>query len=111
MTKPADPVLEALWKRVTEAWDDDAVHGAFLRHCRETAQLGEAATRYAGMKGDRERGPSTVKRLDAVALLATTSLLAERSTPQKAAPRWLRIAAAVLFGALALYAVVRMLKG
>lgn len=107
----ADPILEALWKRVTDAWDDDDVHGAFLRHCQETAQLGEAAARYAGMKGDRARGASAAKRLEAVALLATTSLLAERSDSQKGVPRWLWFASAMFFGTLAAYAVARVLKG
>jgi hypothetical protein len=27
-----DPVLEALWKRVLEAWDDDKTHAALLDH-------------------------------------------------------------------------------
>jgi hypothetical protein len=107
----ADPVLEALWKRVTDAWDDDNVHGAFLRHCQETAQLGEAAARYSGMKGDRDRGKGAEKRLEAVALLATTSLLAEKTEPRKGVPRWLYVASVVFFGTLAAYAVARVFRG
>ena len=49
----ASPELEALWKRVVDAWDDDEPHALFLRHCQESEQLGEAASRYAGMRGDR----------------------------------------------------------
>jgi hypothetical protein len=74
----SDPVLEALWKRVLDAWEDDGTHGAFLKHCQDTDQLLEAAVRYRGMAGDRARGPAAEKRLKAVALLAMTRLEASR---------------------------------
>ncbi len=67
-------MLEALWKRVTDDWADDASHGAFLQHCQTTAQLPEAAARYRGMTGDREKGESARKRLQGVAALAMASL-------------------------------------
>ena len=78
-----DPVLEALWKRALDHWDDDAAHGAFLEHCQRTDRLVEAAVRYRGMSGDRERGKIAEKRLSSVALLALAQLEASRSrTPR-----------------------------
>lgn len=104
-----DPIFEVLWKRVTDAWDDDATHGAFLRHAQESRQLAEAATRYSGMRGDRERGPSAQKRLDAVAILAMTTLEASRSEPRRGLPPWLAWLAFVTFGGAALYVLERVL--
>jgi hypothetical protein len=86
-----DPVLEALWKRVVDGWEDDAAHGMFLEHCQSTDRLLEAAVRYRGMTGDRERGPSAEKRLKGVAILAMASLEASRTSPgeaRKNAGRW-----------------------
>ena len=80
----ADPVLEALWKKVLDHWDDDRAHGEFLDHCQQADQLVEAAVRYRGMTGDRERGPTAQKRLAAVGLLAVAKLEATRTTQRRA---------------------------
>ncbi|HVU04445.1 MAG TPA: hypothetical protein VHE30_21960 [Polyangiaceae bacterium] len=79
----SDAVLEALWKKVLDAWDDEAAHGAFIEHCRATDRLLEAAVRYRGMAGDHVRGAAADKRLKAIALLAVASLETERSTPAR----------------------------
>jgi hypothetical protein len=78
----ADAQLEALWKRVLDDWDSDASHALFLEHCQRTEQLAEAAARYLGMTGDRVRGPSAQKRLQAVATLAVLALEASRTSPR-----------------------------
>jgi hypothetical protein len=104
------PELEALWKKVVDDWESDAPHTSFLRHCQETEQLGEAATRYAGMRGDRERGPAAVKRLEAVAILATSSLVATRGPRPEGLPRWLVLVTAVFFGAMVLYVFARVMR-
>ena len=75
----ADAVLEALWKNVLDRWDDDAVHGSFIDHCQQSDQLVEAAVRYRGMAGDRERGQQAQKRLNAIAALAMARLEGLRS--------------------------------
>ena len=51
----AEPAFEALWKSVLDHWDEDRTHRAFLDYCGATDQLAEAAARYRGMKGDRDR--------------------------------------------------------
>jgi hypothetical protein len=77
--KPPDPNLEVLWKNVLDDWQDDQRHGAFLEYCESTDQLLEAAVRYKGMAGDRDRGPSAQKRLQGVTLLAMAKLEALRT--------------------------------
>lgn len=79
-----DAALETLWKHVTNHWDDEPAHMAFLEHCRVNDRLVEAAVRYRGMKGDRDRGPLAERKLAAIAALALARLEAERSpAPRK----------------------------
>jgi len=82
--KPTDPTLEALWKNVLDRWDHDPAHHAFLDHCQSHDALDEAAVRYRGMKGDRDRGPIAEKRLTAVLMLAMSKLEVSRTEPEAA---------------------------
>ncbi len=75
----ADPVLEALWKRVLEAWDDEKVHGALIEHAMHQQRLPEVAGRYRALADDPEKGPVAKKKLDAVVLAATQMLMAMRT--------------------------------
>jgi hypothetical protein len=92
--KPTDTTLEALWKNVLDRWENDAAHHAFLEHCQRSGALDEAAVRYRGMKGDRERGPIAEKRLAAVLILALSKLEVTRSRPEptpSALGKWLLV--------------------
>ena len=80
MSAVPDPALEALWKNVLDRWDDDKAHGAFLDHCQATDQLVEAAVRYRGMAGDRDRSERAKKRLQGVAILAMARLEQSRTS-------------------------------
>ncbi len=102
----ADAALEALWKNVVQRWDDDAAHGAFLEHCRASGRLDEAAVRYRGMAGDRERAAGAEKRLKAVALLALAQLETSRTPPRAAAGR--TIAMLVLLAILVAATIMTM---
>ena len=75
----SDAAFEALWKHVLDHWDEDKAHGAFLEHCRSAGQLAEAAARYRGMTGDRDRGPVAQKRLQGVLVLAMAALESTRT--------------------------------
>ncbi|MBX3183642.1 MAG: hypothetical protein KIT72_05925 [Polyangiaceae bacterium] len=99
-----DPLLETYWKQVLDRWDDDRAHGAFLKHCQEHQALAEAAARYKGMTGDRERGEAARKRLGAVALLAMATLDNTPRTVPSRLPRHIALGLSVLFvvGALIL---------
>ena len=79
--EPTDPVLEALWKRVMEAWDDEKPHAALLEHAMREQQLPEVAGRYRALVDDPDRGALAKKKLDGIVLAATQMLMAMK-TPQ-----------------------------
>src|SRR3954468_1899090 len=94
-----DAAFEALWKSVLDRWQDERVHGAFLDYCQTTDQLAEAAARYRGMKGDRDRSAVAEQRLAGIAIVALAKLHATRS-PVVASGR--RIGGLILAGCLGL---------
>ncbi|HET7545316.1 MAG TPA: hypothetical protein VFK05_35865 [Polyangiaceae bacterium] len=75
----ADAAIEALWKNVLDHWQDERAHGAFLEHCQASDQLAEAAARYRGMKGDRDRSAEADKRLTGITIVALAKLHASRT--------------------------------
>jgi hypothetical protein len=104
-----DPALEALWKHTLDHWDNEAAHRAFLEHCQEREVLDEAAVRYRGMKGDRDKGPVAEQRLKAILVLAMSKLELRRAEPKAA---WsglskLLLILFFLFGSLAVLAYLR----
>ena len=94
----ADPGFEALWKSVLDQWQEDRAHRAFLDYCDASDQLAEAAARYRGMKGDRNRSEIAEKRLAGIAFIALAKLEASRSP----APRRRALGSWVLFLSLGL---------
>jgi hypothetical protein len=107
--KPPDPALEALWKNVLSNWENDAAHHAFLDHCQRHEALDQAAVRYRGMKGDRDRGPGAEKRLSAVLMLAMSKLEVSHRTPSPRAGSATKLLLIVFFlvGSLVLLAYLR----
>jgi hypothetical protein len=79
--EPNDPVLDALWKRVLEAWEDDAAHGALLEHALRAQGLPEIAGRYRALVDDPRRGEAAKKRLDGI-VVAATQMLMSMKTPK-----------------------------
>lgn len=106
MTARSEAAFEALWKNVLHRWQEDAAHGAFLDYCQTTGQLAEAAARYRGMTGDRARGSSAERQLQAVHALALLSLEASRTTTRQAKGQAGNVVLIVLFlaGTLAVVA-------
>jgi hypothetical protein len=76
-----DPVLEALWKRVLEAWDDEKTHAALLDHALREQLLPEIAGRYRALADDPDKGALAKKKLDAI-VLAATQMLMSMKTPK-----------------------------
>ena len=76
-----DPVLEALWKRVLEAWDDDKTHAALLDHAMRSQALPEIAGRYRALSEDPEKGALAKKKLDGI-VMAATQMLMSMKTPK-----------------------------
>jgi hypothetical protein len=75
----SDPVLDALWKRVLEAWEDDKAHAALIDHALREQHLPEAAGRYRSLVDDPDKGPLAKKKLDAIVLAATQMLMAMKT--------------------------------
>ena len=86
MADLGDPAVEALWKNALDHWDEEKAHVAFIEACRESGRLAEAATRYRGMSGDRDRGPEAEKRLKGVLVIAMAQLEVVR-TPEPVTKR------------------------
>ena len=74
-----DPVLEALWQRVLEAWDDARTHAAAIDHGVRSERLPELAGRYRALAGDPHKGPVAAKKLDAIVAAATTLLFSQKT--------------------------------
>jgi hypothetical protein len=92
--EPKDPVLEALWKRVLEAWDDDKTHAALLDHAMRAQALPEIAGRYRALGEDPVKGPVAQKRLDAIVLAATQMLLSMKTPKPGKTPLSITLSAA-----------------
>ena len=84
--EPKDPILDALWERAMAAWDDEKVHGALLDHALRAQQLPELAGRYRAQTEHPERGASAKKKLDALVLAATQSLMAMKTPKPEKVP-------------------------
>lgn len=74
--EPKDAVLEALWKRVLGAWDDEKTHAALIEHAIREQRLPETAARYRALIDDPDKGALARKKLDAIVLAATQMLMA-----------------------------------
>ncbi len=77
----SDAVLDALWARVLQAWDDDRTHAAALEHAVRAQVLPQLAGRYRALVEDPERGTFAKKRLDAI-VVAATQMLMSMKTPK-----------------------------
>jgi hypothetical protein len=79
VSEPADPTIEALWKRALEAWDDDRPHAALLEHAARAQVLPEIAGRYRALADDPERSARAKKQLDAIVARATQMLFSTKT--------------------------------
>lgn len=108
--KPIDPALETLWKHVLDNWHNDAAHRAFLEYCTGQEALDEAAMRYRGMKGDRDRSEAAEKRLTAVLMLAMSKLEVSRAEPKAASSALTKLLLIVFFLAGSLLVLAYLLR-
>ncbi len=85
----SDPIMDALWTRALEAWDDDKVHLALLDHAMRAQALPELAARYRVIQdsGDEAKQPIAKKRLDAIVVAATHMLFAMKTPGREKLPR------------------------
>jgi hypothetical protein len=80
--QPNDPVTDALWKRVLDAWDDDKPHAALLEHAMRAQALPGVAARYRALADDPRHGSRARKQLDAI-VVAATQMLVSTKTPKR----------------------------
>jgi hypothetical protein len=99
----ADPVLEALWKRVVDAWDDDKAHAALLEHALRAERLPDLAGRYRALKDDPEKGARAQKKLDGIVVAATQTLFAMKTPARTKVPWQVTLAALIVSVALLLW--------
>jgi hypothetical protein len=103
--EPADPVLEALWRRALDAWSDPKAHAALLEHAVRIEALPELAGRYRALTGDPVRATVAQQRLDAIVAAAMSMLEATKAPPPPKVPAAITLSAlgvcAVLLGWLA----------
>jgi hypothetical protein len=99
----ADPVLEALWKRVVDAWDDDKAHAALLEHALRAERLPDLAGRYRALKDDPEKGARAQKKLDGIVVAATQTLFAMKTPARTKVPWQVTLAALIVSVALLIW--------
>ena len=107
----ADPLFEALWKRVLEAWDDDKPHNAALSHALEHEQLPVIAGRYRKLLDDPEKGPRAKKKIDGIVVAATQMLMATKTPAREKLPwQWTASVAAAFILVVAFLAYKILLR-
>jgi hypothetical protein len=101
-----DPILEALWARVLDNWDDDQTHAALLDHAVRAHALPEIAGRYRALVGDPAKAEVAHKNISAIVTAATQMLLSMKTPPPGKVPLPITLSAVgiclVLLGWLAL---------
>jgi beta-xylosidase len=81
LTEAEDPIADALWKRVDEEWENEALHAAFLDHMIRSKQLPDAAGRYRSVQLEESaRSALAKKKLDAI-VIAAMQMMSEGKTP------------------------------
>ena len=101
--KEKDPLLEALWQKTLEAWDDDKRHAACLEHALREKKLPDLAARYKALKDDPEKGELAKKRIDAILTAATQMMLTMKTPRPTKTPSWLFWSAFLTCLVMALY--------
>jgi hypothetical protein len=92
-----DAVLNTLWQRVLEAWDDDKPHHALLDYAIQRQKLPEIAGRYRAVKeSDAARAARAQKKLDGIVVAATHMLMAMKSPGERKVPPWIVVTAFVV---------------
>ena len=79
-----EAILDSLWSRVLEAWDDDKPHHALLEYALRAQKLPEVAGRYRAVKEtEPEKAVRAQKKLDGIVIAATQMLMAMKSPPDR----------------------------
>jgi hypothetical protein len=99
-----DPLLAALWKKVSDDWDNEAAHGAFLEHCIRTQNLPYAAGLYRAIKEENsERSEKAKKKIDAIVIAAMQMMNQAKTPADPRNNRWLSFVAFLISLGLLVY--------
>jgi hypothetical protein len=100
-----DALLDALWSRVMQAWDDEKPHHALLEYALREQRLPDVAGRYRAVKDtDPARAERAKKKLDGIVIAATQMLMAMKTPPpQRKVPAWITVLAAIVTASLLAY--------
>lgn len=77
----SDPLTQALWQNVLDAWDDPQAHERYLNHCVEAQQLPAAARQYRALQ-TADPGRQVQPYLQRIATLALSQIDAARTPPR-----------------------------
>lgn len=91
-----DVILDTLWGRALEAWEDDKVHAALLEFALRSETLPDLAGRYRSLKDDADKGAIAKKRIDAIVVAATHLMLAQKTPKPTKNPPGLTATALVI---------------
>jgi hypothetical protein len=101
---PLDGEGERLWAAAREAWQDEARHDAFVKHCSRAGQLAAAGRLYRG-RLDADAGDAVAtrmqKRIIAMASVALEPVRAQRAPVTRSRWFWIVVGLGVVGGALA----------
>jgi hypothetical protein len=98
-----DAAIEALWKRVSEAWDDERTHAALLDCALRAEALPEIARRYRSLLDDPAKAPIAKARLDAIVVAATNLLASNKTRKPERVPLGITLSAASVCAVLLLW--------
>ncbi len=105
-----DAILDALWTKTLQSWEDDKPHAALLEYAIRQERLPDLAGLYRGLRDDPQRGELAKKKLDGIVVAATQMLFAMKTPRPTKTPFWMLASAfatcAILLGWLA-YAILR----
>jgi hypothetical protein len=90
-------MIDALWKRALEAWDDDKAHAALLENAMRAQALPQIAAHYRSLADDPERGPRAKKQLEAIVVTATQMLLSTKTPKPGKTPLPITLSALAVF--------------
>jgi hypothetical protein len=109
VTDEQDPVLEALWAKTLEAWDDEKRHAALLEHALREKTLPALAGRYRALRDDPERGEIANKRIEAILTAATQMMFSMKTPKPTKTPSWLFWSALLTCAVMLMYVAYAML--
>jgi hypothetical protein len=107
-----DPLVDALWARVLEAWDDDKPHQALLEYAIREQKLPTVAGLYRGLKDSNpERAARAQKKLDGIVIAVTQMLMAMKTPNEKpGVPRSLTVTVGAVTTVILLWVVYVILR-